>query len=123
MIPPLGLRLQWRGGTKQKKKLRRLERIAKIQKPWKSQKKATPIHGEDATNVFGKNWAKHYPNCERYTTMWQDALNGSFEDGVRLSKNKLVRTGGWCVPTLLMLRLVPEYHDTLDLTTSSVEKQ
>ena len=40
------------GGTKQKKKLRRLERIAKIKKSWKSHKNATPIHGEDAPNVF-----------------------------------------------------------------------
>ena len=32
VIPFLGTRLQWGGGTKQKKKLRRLERIAKIQK-------------------------------------------------------------------------------------------
>ena len=70
------------GGTKQKRKLRRLERIAKIKKSWKSGKKAAPIHGEDAPNVFEINWARHYPNCQRYKKMWQDALNGSFQDGV-----------------------------------------
>ena len=54
--------------------------------------------------------------------MWQDAWNGSFKDGVRLVDNKLVRNGGWCVPTLLVHRLVAEYHDALHVTTSSVEK-
>ena len=41
------------------------------------------------------NWAKHYPNCERYKKMWQDALNGSFQDGVRLVDNSsCVMDGG-----------------------------
>ena len=110
------------GGKKQKKKLRRLERIAKIKKSSKSHKKATPIHGEDAPKVFEMNWARHYPNCERYKTLWQDALNGSFQDGVRLVANKLVRNGQWCVPTSLVYCLVAKYHDALHLTTSSVEK-
>ena len=110
------------GGTKQKKKLRRLERIAKIKKSWKSHKKATPIHGEDAPNVFEINWARLYPNCERYKKMWQDALNGCFQDGVRLQDNKLIRNGRWCVPTSLVHHLVAEYHDAVHLTTSSVEK-
>ena len=54
--------------------------------------------------------------------MWQDALNGSFQDAVRLVYNKLVRNGRWCVPTSLVHRLVAEYHDAFHLTTSSVEK-
>ena len=54
--------------------------------------------------------------------MWQDALNGRFQDGVRLVDNKLVRNGQWCVPTSLVHRLVVEYHDALHLTTSSVKK-
>ena len=54
--------------------------------------------------------------------MWQDALNGSFQDGVRLVDNKLVRNGRWCVPMTLVHRLVAEYHDALQLTTFSVEK-
>ena len=54
--------------------------------------------------------------------MWQDALNGSFQDGVRLVYNKLVRNGWWCVPTSLVHRLVAEYNDALHLTTSSVEE-
>ena len=54
--------------------------------------------------------------------MWRDALNGNFQDGVRLVDNKLVRNGRWCVPTPLVHRLVAEYHDALHLTTSSVEK-
>ena len=110
------------GGTKQKKKLRRLEQIAKIKKSWTSHRKATPIHGEDAPNVFERIWARHYPNCQRYKKMWQDALNGSFQDGVRLVDNKPVRNGRWCVATSLVHRLVAEYHDALHLTTSSVEK-
>ena len=114
--PPVG------GGTKQKRKPRRLERIVKIKKSWMSHKKATPVHGEDAPNVFEINWAKHYPNCQRYKKMWQDALNGSFQDGVRLVDNKLVRNGRWGVPTPLVHRLVAEYHDSLHLTTSSVEE-
>ena len=114
--PPVG------GGTKQKRKLRRLERIVKIRKSWKSHKKATPIHGDDAPNAFEINWAKHYPNCQRYKQMWQDALNGSFQDGVRLVDNKLVRNGRSCVPTPLVHCLVAEYHDAFHLTTSSVEK-
>ena len=65
VIHPLGLQLQWGGGTKRAKKLRKLKRSAKINKPWKSHKKATPIHGEDAANGFEINWAKHYPNCEQ----------------------------------------------------------
>ena len=122
MIHPLWLRLQWGGQTKQKRKLRGLERIVKIKKSWKSHKKATPIHGEDAPNVFEINWAKHYQNCQRYKQMWQDALNGSFHDVVRLVDNKLVRNGRWCVPTPLVHRFVAEYHDAFHLTTSSVEK-
>ena len=110
------------GGTKQKTKLRRLERIVKKQKSWKSHKKATAIHGEDAPNVFERNWAKHYPNCQRYKTMWQDALKGSFQNRVRLVDNNLVRNGRWCVPTPLVHRLVAEYHDALQLDTSSVDK-
>ena len=55
--------------------------------------------------------------------MWKDALNGNFQDGVRLVDNKLVRNGRWCVLTPLVHRLVAEYHDALDLTTSSVERQ
>ena len=54
--------------------------------------------------------------------MWQDALNGSFQDGVRLVDNKHVRNGQWCVPTPLVHRLVAEYHDAFHLTTSSDEK-
>ena len=87
-----------------------------------SHKKATPIHAEEGPNVFEINWAKNYPNCERYIIIWQDALNGSFQDGVRLVDNKLVRNGRSCVPTLLVHRLVAEYHNALHLTTSSVEK-
>ena len=82
-----------RGGTKKTKKLRRLEQIAKIEKSWKSHKKARHIHGEDAPKVLGINSAKHYQNCERYKKMWQDALNGSFQDRVRLVDDKLVRNG------------------------------
>ena len=110
------------GGTNQKRKLRRLERIVKIKKSWKSHKKATPIHGEDAPNVFEINWANHCPNCQRYKKMWQDAWNGSFQDGVRLVDNKVVGNGRWCVATPLVHRSVAEYHDALHLTTSSVEK-
>ena len=110
------------GETKQKRKLRRLERIVKIKKSWKSHKKATPIHGEDAPTAFEINWAKHYPNCQRYKNMWQDTLRGRFEDNVRLVDNKLVCNGRWCVPTLLVHCLVAEYHDQLHLTTSSVEE-
>ena len=111
------------GGTKQKKKLRRLERIARIRTSWKSHKKATLMHREDAPNAFWINWAKNYPNCHRYKKMWQDALNGSFQDGVRLVDNKLVRDGWWCLPTSLVHRLVAEYHDALHLTTCSVVKK
>ena len=121
MIQPLGLRLLW-GGGEAKETLRRLERIAKIKKSYESHKKATPIHREDAPNVFEINWANYYPNCECYKTTWQDALTGSFQDGVRLVDNKLVRNGRWCVPRSLVHRLVADYHDTLHLTTSSVEK-
>ena len=110
------------GGTKQKKKLPKLERAAKRQKSWKSHKKATPIHGEDAPNAFEINWAKHYPNCERYKKMWKDASNGNLQDGVRLVDNKLVRNGQWCVPTPLVHPFLAEYHDVIHLTTSSVEK-
>ena len=108
------------GGAKQKKKLPRLERIAK--KSWKSHKQATPIHGEDAPNGFEINWAKQYPNCQRYKKMWQDALNGSFQDGVTLLNNKLVHIGPCCVPTLLVHCLEAEYHAALHSTTYSVEK-
>ena len=110
------------GGTKKTRKLRRLEQIAKITKSWGSNKKATPVHGEDCPNCFEIHWAKHYPNCERYKQEWQDALNGNFQDGVRLVDNKLVSNGRWCVPTLLGHRLVAEYHDALHLTTSNVGK-
>ena len=55
--------------------------------------------------------------------MWQDALNGSFQDGVRLVDNKLVRNGQWCVSTSLVHCLVAEYHGALHLTTSRVDKQ
>ena len=110
-------------GTKQKKKPPRLERIATIKKSWKSHKiKATPVHGEDAPNFFEMNWAKHYPNCEHYKKMWQDALNGSSQDGVSLVNNRLVRNGRRCVPTSLVHRLVAKFHDAPHLTTSSVEK-
>ena len=54
--------------------------------------------------------------------MLQDALNGSFQERVRLLDNKLVRNGGSCVPTSLVHRLVAKYHDALHLTTSSLEK-
>ena len=121
MIHPLRLRLQW-VGDEEKEKLRRLERFAKIKKSWKSHKKTTPIHGEDAPNVFEINWAKHYPNCERYKKMWQDASNGNFQDGVRLVDNKLIRNGRWCVPTSLVHCFVAEYHDVFHLTTFSVEQ-
>ena len=67
------------GGAKRTKKLRKLERIAKIKKLWKSHKRATPVHGEDAPNVFQTNWAKQYTNFERYKEMWQDAWNGNFQ--------------------------------------------
>ena len=90
--PPLGS-APVGGGTNHKKKLRRLEQFAKRKKSWKFHKQATPIRGEDAPNVFEINWAKHYPNCERYRKMWHDALNGSFQDGGRLVDNKLVRNG------------------------------
>ena len=122
MIHPLGFRLHLGGGTKRTKKLRKLEQIAKIQKSWKSHQKATSIHGEDAPNLFKRNCTKHYPNCERYKNLWQDALNGDFQNGVRLVDEKLVRNGRWCVPTPLVHRLVAEYHDALHLTTFSVEK-
>ena len=36
--------------------------------------------------------------------------------------NKLVRNGRWCVPKSLVHRLVDQYHNALQLTTSSVEK-
>ena len=42
--------------------------------------------------------------------------------GPDIPDNKLVRIGGWCVPTLLVHRLVAEYHDALHFTTSSAEK-
>ena len=119
---PLASALVGGGGTKQKKKLRRLERIAQIKKSWKSHKQATPIDGEDAPNALEIDWAKHYPNCERYKKRWQDALNGSFQDPVRSVDNKLVCNGRWCVPTSLVHCLVAEYHNALHLTTSSVEK-
>ena len=90
-------------------------------KSWKSNKKATPIHGEDAPNVLEINSAKHYPNCERYKQMWGDALNGNFEDGVRLLDDKLNVNGWWCVPTPLVHRFVAECLDALHLTTPSVE--
>ena len=99
-----------------------MERIAKIKKSWKSHKKATPIHGEDASNAFEIKLAKHYPNCEVYKKIWKDALNGNFQDGVRLVDNKLVRNGWWCVPTPLVHRLVAQYHDALHSTTPSVKK-
>ena len=105
------------GGTKQKRNLRRLGQRAR-----KPHKKATPIHGEDGPNFVDINWAKHHPNCQHYKNVWQDALNGSFQDGVRLVDNKLVRNGRWCVPTSLVHRLLAEYHDALHLSTSSVEK-
>ena len=54
--------------------------------------------------------------------MWKDALNGKFQDRVRLLDNKLVRNGRWRVPTPLVHRLVAECHDAIHLTTSSVEK-
>ena len=54
------------GGTKQKKKLRRNGANCQDKKSWKSRKKATPIHVEDAPNVFDINWARQYPNCGRY---------------------------------------------------------
>ena len=119
--PPLASPPVW-GGAKHKRKLRRLEQIVKRKKSWKSHKKATPIHVEDAPNVFEINAGKHYPNCQRYKKMWQNALNGSFQDGVRLVDNNFVRNGRWCVPTPLVHCLVAEYHDALHLTTSSVEK-
>ena len=84
--------------------------------------KATPIHGEDAPNVFEINWAKDYPYCERYKKMGQDALNGNFQDGVRLVDNRLIRNGRWGDSTPLVHRLVAKCHDALHLTTSSVEK-
>ena len=40
------------GGGEQKKKLRKLERIAEMKESLKSHKKATPIHREDAPNAF-----------------------------------------------------------------------
>ena len=109
-------------GTKQKRKLWRLERIVKIKKSGKPHEKATYIHGEDAPNVFEINRAKHYQNRQRYKKIWQDALNGNFQDGVRSVDNKLFCNGRWCVPTSLVHRLVAEYHNVLHLTTSSVEK-
>ena len=112
-IHPVGLRLHLGGGTKRTKKLRKLEQIAKIKKSWKSHKKSTPIHGDDALNAFEINWAKQYLNCERYKKMWQDALNGNCQDGVRLVDNKLVRNGWWCVSTPLVHGLVAEYHNPL----------
>ena len=54
--------------------------------------------------------------------MWQDALNGNFQDRVRLVDNKVLPNGQWCVLKPLLHRLVAEYHDALHLTTSSVEK-
>ena len=110
------------GMTKQNTKLQRLERIAKIQKSSKPHKNATHIHGEDAPNVFEINWAKNSPNFDGYKKMWEDALNGNFQDGVRLMDNKLVRNGRWCVPTPLVHRVVAEYYDALHLTTCSVGK-
>ena len=72
--------------------------------------------------MFEINWAKHYPNCQRYKKMWRDALTGSFQDGARLVDNKLVGNGRWCVPTPPVHRLVAEYDNALHVTTSSVEK-
>ena len=110
------------GGRKQKKKVPRLERISNIKKSWKSHKKATPIHGEDAPNVFEINWAKHYQNCQRYKKMWQDALNGTIQDGVRMVDSRLVRNERWRMPTSPVHRLAAKYHDALHLTNFSVEK-
>ena len=110
------------GGTKRKKKLRKLELIAKTKNGWKSQKKATPIHGADDPNAFEINWTKHYQNCGRYKKMSKDALNWNFQDRVRLVDNKNVRNGRWCVPTPLVHRLAAQYYDALHLTTSSSEK-
>ena len=64
--PPLALAPVGGEGGKQKEKLRSLERSAKIEKSWRSHKKAAPIHGENVPNVFELNWARQYPNCERY---------------------------------------------------------
>ena len=47
------------GRTKQKERLQKRERIAPMKRSWKSHKKAKPIHGEDAPNVFEIHWAKH----------------------------------------------------------------
>ena len=69
--------------------------------------------GRKLSMFLGINQAKHYPNCERYTKMTKDALNGNFQDGVRLVDNKSVRNGRWCVPTPLVHRLVAEYHNAL----------
>ena len=66
--------------------------------------------------------AEHYPNDEPYKRMWKNALNGNFQDRVRLVDSKLVRNGPWCVPTPRVHRLVAEYHHALHLTTSSVVK-
>ena len=112
------------GGTKQNKKLRRLDRIMKIRKSWKSHKNATgiQIHAEDAPNVFEINWAKCYPNCEPYKKFCQDALNGNFPDGLRLADNKLVRNERRGVHMPLVHRLVAKNHDVLHLAISSVEK-
>ena len=89
---------------------------------WKSHRKATTIHGVDGPNVFEINWAKRYPNCERYKKMWKDASNGNFQDRVRMVDNKPVRNRWTCAPTPLVHRLVAKYHDALHLTDSSVEK-
>ena len=90
------------GGDEAKEKASQTGANCQEKKSLKSHEKATPIHGEDAPNVFEINWAKHYPNCERYKKMWQDALNGSFQDGVRLVDNRLFRNGRWCVSTSLV---------------------
>ena len=109
-------------GGEANKKASKTRANCQDKKSWKSHRKVTPIHGEDAPNVFDIHSAKHYPNCEPYNKMWQDALNGNFQDGVRLVDNKLVRNGRWCVPTSLVHRVVADHHDELHLTTSSVEK-
>ena len=54
--------------------------------------------------------------------MWKGALNGNFQDGLRLVHNKLVCNGQCCVPTPLVHRLVADYQNALHLTASSVEE-
>ena len=121
--PPLASAPAWGGrGDEAKEKTSETGANCQDERILEVPQESNTYTGEDAPDVFDINWAKHCPNCERYKKKWQDALNGSFQDGVKLVENRLVRGGQWCAATSLVHRLVAKYHDALHLTTSSVEK-